>query len=375
MSIFLSSGEASGDHYTANVALALRNAGYAGEIWGMGGGESRAAGVDVQWDGEKLQLLGLAEVVSSIPSIWAMGRDIVRRVLKARPDCVVVADSPDFHMRLISWLRREGYDGRIFYISPPSVWAWRSGRAEDLRRNVDECLPLFRFEHEYLLSRGCRSYWKGYPMLEEFSAETILRDLPPELAADEKLVAVLPGSRKSEIKYLLPVFEQCAAALTARGWHPVFSVAPGLNGEARESLLARFKERGADYYEGPGRELLAAAACAIGASGTVTVESLLLDRYMVVAYRLNALSALVGRFVIKTRRFAMANILAGTDMFPELIQGRATADNILKYTFAWLEGGEEHRAAVRKMMEDTRLTLGETGVYQAWAQRVKEAAA
>ena len=375
MSIFLSSGEASGDHYTANVALALRNAGYAGEIWGMGGGESRAAGVDVQWDGEKLQLLGLAEVVSSIPSIWAMGRDIVRRVLKARPDCVVVADSPDFHMRLISWLRREGYDGRIFYISPPSVWAWRSGRAEDLRRNVDECLPLFRFEHEYLLSRGCRSYWKGYPMLEEFSAETILRDLPPELAADEKLVAVLPGSRKSEIKYLLPVFEQCAAALAARGWHPVFSVAPGLNGEARESLLARFKESGADYYEGPGRELLAAAACAIGASGTVTVESLLLDRYMVVAYRLNALSALVGRFVIKTRRFAMANILAGTDMFPELIQGRATADNILKYTFAWLEGGEEHRAAVRKMMEDTRLTLGETGVYQAWAQRVKEAAA
>lgn len=375
MSIFLSSGEASGDHYTANVALALRNAGYAGEIWGMGGGESRAAGVDVQWDGEKLQLLGLAEVVSSIPSIWAMGRDIVRRVLKARPDCVVVADSPDFHMRLISWLRREGYDGRIFYISPPSVWAWRSGRAEDLRRNVDECLPLFRFEHEYLLSRGCRSYWKGYPMLEEFSAETILRDLPPELAADEKLVAVLPGSRKSEIKYLLPVFEQCAAALAARGWHPVFSVAPGLNGEARESLLARFKESGADYYEGPGRELLAAAACAIGASGTVTVESLLLDRYMVVAYRLNALSALVGRFVIKTRRFAMANILAGTDMFPELIQGRATADNILKYTFAWLEGGGEHRAAVRKMMEDTRLTLGETGVYQAWAQRVKEAAA
>ena len=146
-------------------------------------------------------------------------------------------------------------------------------------------------------------------------------------------------------------------------------------GDVRESMLARFKDNGVDYYEGPGRELLAAAACAIGASGTVTVESLLLDRYMVVAYRLNALSALVGRFVIKTRRFAMANILAGTDMFPELIQGRATADNILKYTFAWLEGGEEHRAAVRKMMEDTRLTLGETGVYQAWAQRVKEAAA
>ena len=375
MSIFLSSGEASGDHYTANVALALRNAGYAGEIWGMGGGESRAAGVDVQWDGEKLQLLGLAEVVSSIPSIWAMGRDIVRRVLKARPDCVVVADSPDFHMRLISWLRREGYDGRIFYISPPSVWAWRSGRADDLRRNVDECLPLFRFEHEYLLSRGCRSYWKGYPMLEEFSRENIRRSLPDKLSSDEKLVAILPGSRRSEIKYLLPTFEQCASVLAARGWHPVFSVAPGLNGAVRESMLARFKNSGVDYSEGPGRELLAAAACAIGASGTVTVESLLLDRYMVVAYRLNALSALIGRFVLKTRRFAMANILAGTDMFPELIQGAATKENILEYALQWLEGGEEHRAAVVKLMEDTRRTLGETGVYQAWAGRIMEAAA
>ena len=375
MSIFLSSGEASGDHYTANVARTLRNAGYQGRLWGMGGGESRAAGVDVQWDGEKLQLLGLTEVISSIPSIWAMGRDIVHQVLKAGPDCVVVADSPDFHMRLISWLRRDGYQGKIFYISPPSVWAWRSGRAEDLRRNVDECLPLFRFEHEYLLSRGCRSFWKGYPMLEEFSAETIRKNLPPQLASDKKLVAVLPGSRRSEIKYLLPVFEKCAGVLASRGWHPVFSVAPGLNGDVRESMLARFKDNGVDYYEGPGRELLAAAACAIGASGTVTVESLLLDRYMVVAYRLNALSALIGRFAIKTKLFAMANILAGTDMFPELIQERATVDNILKYTLAWLEGGQEQRASVVKMMEDTRRQLGETGVYETWAERIREAAA
>lgn len=375
MSVFLSSGEASGDHYTANVARALREAGYDGRLWGMGGGESRRSDIDVRWDGERLQLLGLAEVVSSIPSIWALGREIVRQVLREQPDCVVVADSPDFHMRLISWLRHDGYRGKIFYISPPSVWAWRSGRADDLRRNVDECLPLFRFEHEYLLSRGCRSYWKGYPMLEEFSRENIRRSLPDKLASDEKLVAILPGSRRSEIKYLLPTFEQCSDVLASRGWHPVFSVAPGLNGAVRESMLARFKESGADYYEGPGRELLAAARCAIGASGTVTVESLLLDRYMVVAYRLNALSALIGRFVLKTRRFAMANILAGTDMFPELIQSAATKENILKYALEWLEGGEEHRAAVVKMMEDTRRTLGETGVYKAWAGRIMEAAA
>ena len=114
MSIFISSGEASGDHYTANLAKRLRAGGYSGDIWGMGGVESREAGIRVEWHGERLQLLGLTEVISAIPSIFALRNEMVERILTESPEAVIVCDSPDYHMRLISKLRSRGYRGRIF---------------------------------------------------------------------------------------------------------------------------------------------------------------------------------------------------------------------------------------------------------------------
>lgn len=373
MSIFVSSGEASGDHYTANLARRLRANGYAGDIWGMGGIESRESDIDVEWHGERLQLLGLTEVLSAIPSILALRREMVERILERAPKAVVVCDSPDYHMRLIAKLRSRGYKGRIFYISPPTVWAWRSSRADDLRRDVDECLPLFKFEHEYLLSRGCSSGWIGHPLLEEHRA-----GVSPELCEEYsggRTVAFLPGSRGSEIKALLPMMEETAEALAERGWRPVFSIAPGLNPSVKEEMTLRFADKGIEHYDGPGGRLMASSACAVGASGTITVESLLLGCYMVVTYRLNPISAFVARRVIKTKYFAMANILAGCEMFPELLQEKATADNLTASALAWLEDGGGFRERTREIMNRARLTLGEAGVYDFWSRRIMEAAA
>ncbi len=373
MSIFVSSGEASGDHYMARLAVKLRERGYDGDIWGMGGVESRDAGVRAEWNGARLQLLGLTEVISAIPSILALRREMVERVIERAPEAVVVCDSPDYHMRLLAALRARGYRGRIFYISPPTVWAWRSGRADSLRRDVDECLPLFRFEHEYLLSRGCTSEWKGHPLLEEYNSrgsESIGTDYDKE-----KTVAFLPGSRGSEIKTLLPIMEEAAAALAAKGWQPVFSVAPGLNPAVRESMIGRFAEKNIRHYDGPGGALMENALCAVGASGTVTVEALLRRRYMVVTYRLNPLSALVARCVIKTKYFAMANILAERELFPELLQERATAGNLTEAALAWLEDRNGLRGAAKDVMERARAKLGEEGVYDFWCDRITGAAA
>ena len=374
MSIFISSGEASGDHYTANLSKRLRAMGYGGQIWGMGGIESRSAGIDVQWHGERLQLLGLTEVIAAIPSIFSLLGEMVERIMDEKPSAVVVCDSPDFHMRLIKKLRRSGFAGRIFYISPPSVWAWRSGRANDLRRYTDECLPLFKFEHDFLKSRGCQSFWQGHPLLEEFR---VLEGKPSPLDGiydKERMIAFLPGSRKSEIHSLLPMMESAASQLAADGWQPVFSVAPGLNPAVRDTMLETFAKKGIAFYDGPGRDLMAAAHCAVGASGTITVESLLLGCYMVVAYRLNPLTALVARAIIKTPHYAMANILAGCEMFPELLQGRATTENILKYTRGWLNNEGRCRTDTEALMNKTRLTLGSEGVYNFWGRRILEAA-
>ncbi|MCR5336823.1 MAG: lipid-A-disaccharide synthase [Synergistes sp.] len=370
MSLFISSAEASGDHYTAALAKKLRACGYDGAIWGMGGAEPRGAGVDVLWPGERLQLLGLTEVLPAIPSILSLLSEMTDTIARRKPDAVVVCDSPDFHMRLIAKLRRRGYGGRIFYISPPSVWAWRSGRAEALRRYVDVCLPLFQFEHEYLLSRGCCSRWKGYPLLEEFrrGADTSASDYP--VPASERMVAFLPGSRRSEINKLLPIMRESADRLAAEGWSPVFSVAPGLNPAVRDSMIDEFTRSGVSFYTGPGRELMKRACCAVGASGTITVESLILGCYMVVTYKLNPISALVARCVIKTRRFAMANILAGCDMFPELLQEKATAENITESALAWLNGSSGFRAGIKDTMARAMRTLGEEGVYDFWSEEI-----
>ncbi len=374
MSLFLSSGEASGDHYTANLANMLRSVGYSGELWGMGGIESRDAGVRVDWPGERLQLLGITEVFSSIPSIISLRHEMVERILELNPEGVIVADSPDYHMHLIAKLRSRGYRGKVFYISPPAVWAWRSSRVNDLRARVDECLPLFKFEHDYLQNKGCPSYWKGHPLLEEFSdLKNIYDNIPQHLTDDARLVAFLPGSRSSEVNNLLPIMEKAAEELARRGWHPVFSVAPGLNQKVRTMTIERFRNNGLDYYEGPGRDLMAAAKCAIGASGTISVESLLLGCYMVVIYKLNPISAFVAKCVVKTRYFTMANILVDSEMFPELLQRRATPENIISHTVRWLESNDEERAPVREKMLFARRQLGEPGVYRYWADRIMEA--
>lgn len=371
MTIFLSSGEASGDHYTANIARALRRTGYDSELWGMGSAESREAGVRCEWDGEQLQLLGLSEIFSSVPNIFRLMNEVVSRIMETRPKAVIVADSPDYHLRLIKKLRRAGFRGKIFYISPPTVWAWRSWRTNELKRNVDASFPLFEFEHQFLLSRGCKSYWIGHPFLGEFAEETGAG--LPAFESCDNIVAFLPGSRSSEVKSLLPVMEPAARKLEASGWRPVFSVAPGLNKEVRTKMITHLKNSGFEYYEGSGRDLMRASACSVAASGTITVEALLVGSYQVVLYRLNALSALVARLFIKTKYYAMANILHGEEIFPELLQERATADNVVRFTKEWLEGGEEFRETVRRKMDEARRKLGAPGAYDFWASRIMEA--
>lgn len=141
MSVFLSSGEASGDHYTVSVARALRRLGYDGDIWGMGGREPREAGVRIEWPGEDLQLIGIAEVLSSIPSLFRRLNEMADMIMHEGPKCVVIADSPDFNIPLVRKLRSKGYKGKVF-TSLPTVWAWRSGCVKIIASAVDECLPF-----------------------------------------------------------------------------------------------------------------------------------------------------------------------------------------------------------------------------------------
>ncbi len=371
MSIFLSSGEASGDHYAASVAKALRKRGYEGDIWGMGGKEPKEAGVRIEWPGEELQLLGIAEVLPSVPSLFRLLNEMTDRIMQRRPQSVVIADSPDFNIRLVRKLRSRGYKGKVFYISPPTVWAWRSGRVKKIAAVVDECFPLFRFEHEFLLKKGCSSYWTGHPMIDEFSdKEALAANLPKSYRDDRKLIAFLPGSRGIEIKNLLPVMETAASELRLMGWRPVFSIAPGLHEREKMKMTERLQAGNFDVYTGQGRDLLAASCCSVAASGTVAVEAMMLGIYMVAVYRVSPLSALIASCLVKTPYYTIPNILLDTELFPELMQEKATAENILKEALKWLNLDDKTKKYISQKMDLARSMLGETGVYESWAGKM-----
>ena len=187
---------------------------------------------------------------------------------------------------------------------------------------------------------------------------------------DKKLVAFLPGSRGVEIKNLLPLMEKVASELKEKGWHPVFSIAPGLNEKKRMMMKEQLENNDFDIYTGQGRDLLAASCCSVAASGTVAVEAMMLGKYMVVAYRLSPLSAFIGRCLVKTPYYTIPNIMLDMELFPELMQEEATKENILREVFNWLHGDEETKKCISQKMELARGMLGETGVYESWAVRI-----
>ncbi|WP_367340471.1 lipid-A-disaccharide synthase [Aminivibrio sp.] len=359
--IFFSCGEVSGDGYAAAVLDALRRRGFAGSLFGMGGPLAAGAGAEIVSDSRALHLMGVTDVLSAIPRLLRLKKNLVDLILSRRPGAVLLIDSPDFHLPLAASLRGSGWRGPIVYAAPPTVWAWRPWRVKNLRRDMDLCLPLFQFEHEYLLRAGVNSAWKGHPLVDEFSAP-----LPEE--ADPKRIALLPGSRRSEVFRLLPPLVECASLLKDRGYRPVFSIAPGMPEDLRNRL--RNVLMGHETWEGPGRDLLASSAAAAGASGTVAVEAMMLGRFMAVLYRGGFLSWLAWKTLVKTPRISIPNLLAGEELYPELIQGRATGRNAFSALLGFLE---DERAAehIRVGLLSARRAMGLPGAVDFWAERLE----
>jgi len=378
--ILVSAGEISGDHYIAGTATALRRKGFDGEIYGLCGALSRSAGIKEMWGNEALHLMGVSEVVRSVGSVLRLMREMRRHIIEHMPDAVLVADSPDFHLPLIRSIRRRGYRGKIFYISPPSVWAWRRYRVKDLVRRVNMCFPLFAFEHEYLLSAGVISRWIGHPLAEEFadcsvSRGDVIKNIKGEQPGENDVIAaLLPGSRRSEIEMLYPALSGLYTLLEKDGVKAVFSVAPGLSERTGEFLSRALEKSGERYYEGRGRDIMGAADVVAGASGTATAEALLLRRYMVVMYKVRPLSSVIGRFLLRGVKFAIPNLLAGEYFFPELIQEYATPRNAYAEVRRWLDMDSRARGDAMARMDGLIQKMGSGGVYEFWAGDILEAA-
>lgn len=321
-------GEASGDILGSRVLRALRRHYPDLRAEGIGGPLMQAEGLESLWPMERLSVMGFVEPLKRLPELLAIRRGLHRHFRDNPPDLFLGIDSPDFVLALEERLRGLGIP--TAHLVSPSVWAWRRGRIKRIRRAVDHMLCLFPFETAIYREHAVPATCVGHPLAEEISPREDRVVARRELGLPEsgRLVALLPGSRRGEVELLGPLFLAVARQLQPE-LPDVHWAIPAAGSERLAQLQAMLGDTPrlpCTLLEGRSRELMAAADAVLLASGTATLEACLLQRPMIVAYRMAPLSwALVSRLV-RTPFAALPNILAGHALVPEFIQEQATVD-------------------------------------------------
>ena len=332
-------GEASGDLLAGMLLGALKQRWPALEAAGVGGPRMAAHGFQAWWPHDKLAVRGYAEVLRHYREIAAIRRQLGDRLLVEQPDIFIGVDAPDFNLDLEARLRGSGI--RTVQFVSPSIWAWRPERVHQVGRAVDHVLCLFPFEPALYAAHGIAATYVGHPLADAIPLEVPREEsrLALGLPAEAVVVALLPGSRRSEIEYIAPRLV-CAAEVMQRlrpGLHFVLPVAPGLRALI-EPMLSQFAPgTRIELLDGRSHEALAACDVALLASGTATLEAALFKRPMVIAYNMHWLSWQWMRRQRMLPWVGLPNILLRDAVVPELLQGEATPERLAHASLAWLD--------------------------------------
>jgi lipid-A-disaccharide synthase len=338
--IALVAGEASGDTLGAALIGALRARVADLECFGVAGPKMVAAGCEAWAAASELSVMGLAEVLGHLPRLLGLRAELVRRFARARPDVFIGIDSPEFNLPLARRLKRAGIRC-VQYVSP-QVWAWREGRARTIGRDCDLVLCLLPFETGVYVRHGVPAVFVGHPLADEIplSVDRAGARAALGVAGGATLVALLPGSRLGEVARLGAPFAAAARWIAARrpGFEFIAPMASAATRECFERQLAQVPGAPAiRRVAGQAQRVLAAADAAIVASGTATLETLLSSRPMVVAYKVNAITAMLLRRLVKVPYFSQPNLLAGRALVPEFSQRQVTPETLGAALLAELE--------------------------------------
>lgn len=363
--IFISAGEASSDMYAARLAVALRERTGA-QLFGMGGPRMAAAGVEIVTDYHEVAVVGITEVLHKIPTVVRVQNRLAKETAKRRASLAILVDSPGTHLGVARRLKQRGIP--VGYFIGPQVWAWRAGRVRVVKRLVSRMVVIFPFEERIYRDAGVPVDFVGHPLVDVVKP-TMTRDefaARHGLDAARPIVTLLPGSRHGEIARNYPiVVEACLRLQESMGASAsvqfVHAVAPNL----REELFLPYARPGLEFtrVEGATYDALAAADCAIVASGTATVEAALLGTPMVVVYRVNRLTAAILRRMIRTPFIGMVNLIAGRRVVPELIQDAFTPQSVEAEVRNLLES-EAARTQARAALAEVRAKLGPGGAIE-----------
>jgi lipid-A-disaccharide synthase len=357
-SILISAGEASGDYYAGELMKHLRARWPDAEYFGCAGPHLRAAGVEPVIRTEDLAVVGIVEVIGHLPRIWRRFKTLAAAAEQRRPVIAILTDSPDFHFRVAKKLKRLGIP--VVYLVAPQVWAWRQGRVKTMRRIIDRLLCIFPFEERFFLERGVPATYIGHPLAARvrptMSREEFFRK--HNLDPSRLLVAVLPGSRRSESIRHLPELKRAAGILSeGRNVSFVLPASPTCGAAFFTEPLAGSQIRA---IEGDAWDTMAYCDVALAASGTVTVEAALLGAPMVTFYRVTDLSWAIGKVLVKVPFFTMVNLIAERKVVPELMQEAMTGENIAEEAARLIDNPLERERMKKDLCEVAR-RLGRTG--------------
>lgn len=358
--VMLVAGEASGDARGAELVRILRQQNPTIEVFGMGGVDLQRAGMRVVYDVAKVTAVGVSEVVGSLGNLWRAYRLLRGLLLEHRPALLILIDFPEFNLRLARVAKRHGI--KVLYYISPQVWAWRPYRIRQIVARVDAIAVVFPFEADLYRSQGMKDVvFVGHPLLDSVKPDQRRDATLEKVGLDHRklTVVMMPGSRKTEVASLIrPMIEAANRLACERDVQFILLRANTIELKELEYAVATSSVT-LRIVDGDTYNMLAAADFVWVASGTATLEAGLLQKPMVITYRLSPLSYWLFRFFIRVNHIGMVNIVAGERLVPELLQKEVTAERILAETKRMLEP-EVQRAVVQKLAEVRRL-LGPPG--------------
>ncbi len=316
------SGEASGDKHGANLVAALRSLrpDLSFDFFGAGGDEMRAAGVETLVDAREVAIMGALEVARELPKFLRLFRRLRDAARERKPELVILIDWPEFNLRLAKKLKRDGH--RVIYYISPQIWAWRSYRINAIKQYVEKMLVILPFEKDYYERNGVEVDYVGHPLFDSVRVTADRNEFCSRYQFDQSkpIIALLPGSRHSELKYILPPMLNAVRLLNQSESQLQF-VLPLAKTFSREDIgLQSGSTKNLRFIENDTYNALAAADLAVVASGTATLETAIIGTPLIIVYRASSLNWRLFRPLINVPFVGMPNLIAGREVAPELLQ-------------------------------------------------------
>ncbi|OOW41650.1 lipid-A-disaccharide synthase [Acinetobacter baumannii] len=334
-------GEVSGDTLGVKLMRSFREQGIDAEFEGIGGPQVIAEGFNSYYPMETLSVMGIVEVLKDLKKLFAVRDGLINQWTQHPVDIFIGIDAPDFNLRLSKSIKEKNLPIKTVQYVSPSVWAWRQGRVHGIKQSIDLVLCLFPFEKVFYEQYEVPAAFVGHPLAKQLPLENPIQIAKQELGVDEnqKHIALLPGSRKGEVERLLPMLLGAANILHTK-YPDIQFLIPAINDARKqqieqgvEQLAPQLKAKihileNTDSESKIGRMVMNASDIIALASGTATLEAMLMHRPMVTFYKLHWLTYLIAKFLVKIPYYSLPNIIAGKKVIEELIQADATPENL-----------------------------------------------